>query len=204
MKRICEIDPKIKIKTIISDIIDMPVVIRVTEFEEKDAKEFAEQMNKAHNTGQPIIPVVIDSYGGQVYSLKAMIAEIKSSQVPIATICMGKAMSCGAVLLTCGAEGMRFIDPLSTVMIHDVSSMHYGKNEELKSSAKQTDQLQKEIFELMAVNCGHPKNYFLDIIHEKAHAEWYLDAKEAKKHKIVNHVRVPSFKIKLSLDVTVE
>lgn len=204
MKRIFEIDPKIKIKTNITDIVDQPIVIRVNDFEEKDAKEFAEQMNRAHNTNQPIIPIVIDSYGGQVYALKAMIAEIKASKIPVATICMGKAMSCGAVLLTCGQEGMRYIDAGSTVMIHDVSSMHYGKNEELKSNAKQTDKLQKEIFGLMATNCGHPADYFLNIIHEKAHAEWYLTAQEAKKHKIVNHIKVPIFKIKLSLNITVE
>jgi ATP-dependent Clp protease protease subunit len=203
MKRIYEIDPKIKIKTI-SDLLEVPVVIRVVEFEEKDAKDFADQMNRAHNTGQPIVPIVIDSYGGQVYGLLSMIAEIKASKIPVATICMGKAMSCGAVLLTCGAEGMRFMDEESTVMIHDVSSMHFGKNEELKASAKQTDKLQRQIFEMMAKNCGHKANYFLKAIHERAHAEWYLDAKAAKKHNIVNHIRVPNFKVSVKLDIAVE
>ena len=42
-------------------------------------------------------------------------------------------MSCGAVLLTFGEEGMRFADPNATVMIHDVSSGMYGKIEELKA-----------------------------------------------------------------------
>jgi ATP-dependent Clp protease protease subunit len=203
MKKIYDIDSKLKVKNI-SDLLEIPVVIRVVEFEEKDAKEFAEQMNRAHNTGQPIIPIVIDSYGGQVYALKAMMAEIKASKIPVATICMGKAMSCGAVLLTCGAEGMRFMDENSTIMIHDVSSMHFGKNEELKASAKQTDKLQREIFELMAKNCGHKANYFLKLVHEKAHANWYLDAKSAKKHNIVNHLKIPNFKVKVSLDITVE
>ena len=203
MKKLYEIDNKIKVKNV-NDLVETPVVIRVNSFDETSAKEFSEQMSKAHNTGQPFIPIVIDSYGGQVYSLIAMIEEIQSSKLPIATICMGKAMSCGSVLLTCGTEDMRFIAPNSTVMVHDVSSMHGGKNEELKSSAKQTDKLQKQIFHLMAKNCKQNVNYFLDLIHEKSHAEWYLDATEAKKHNMVNHIRVPSMTVKVGLDITLD
>ena len=63
-----------------------PVIIRVNKFDEKSAKEFAEDIAKAHNTGQSIIPVIIDSYGGQVYSLMSMVASIKNSELPVATI----------------------------------------------------------------------------------------------------------------------
>ena len=49
-----------------------------------------------------------------------MISAIKNSEIPVATIVEGKAMSCGAVLLTFGEDGMRFADPDATVMIHDV------------------------------------------------------------------------------------
>jgi len=203
VKKICEIDPRIKYKTI-PELLELPTIIRVCEFEEKDAREFSEAMNRAHNSGQPIIPIIVDSYGGQVYTLISMIEEINASKIPVATICMGKAMSCGSVLLTCGTEGYRFAGPNSTVMIHDVSSMHGGKNEELKASAKQTDKLHNQIFRLMATNCGHKPEYFLNIIHGKGHANWYLDAKEAKKHNIVNHLKIPNFKIKVSVDISVE
>ena len=46
-----------------------PVIITVNKFDEKSAKEFQQQLSLAHTTGQKIIPVVIDSHGGQVYSL---------------------------------------------------------------------------------------------------------------------------------------
>ena len=48
---------------------------------------------------------------------------------------------------------------------------------------------------MMAKNCGHPKNYFLDVIHTKGHADWYVDAREAKKHNLANHLRVPEMRI---------
>ena len=110
-----------------------PVMIRVNEFTEDSAAEFAQKVGLAHNTGQKIIPVIIDSYGGQVYSLMSMIAAIKASEIPVATIVEGKAMSCGAILASFGSEGLRFMDKDSTMMIHDVSSYAFGKIEELKS-----------------------------------------------------------------------
>ena len=45
-----------------------PVIVRVNKFDEESAKDFATQISLAHNTGQKVIPVVIDSYGGQAYS----------------------------------------------------------------------------------------------------------------------------------------
>ena len=113
-------------------IEDLPVIIRVKKFDESAAKEFATQMSKAQNTGQPIIPVIIDSYGGQVYSLMSMISDIKHSKIPVATIAQGKAMSCGSILFSFGEEGKRYMDPHATVMIHDVSSMDGGKWKRLK------------------------------------------------------------------------
>ena len=50
-------------------IDNLPVVIRLSKFDESNAKGFSAAMMKAQNTGQPVIPIIIDSYGGQVYSL---------------------------------------------------------------------------------------------------------------------------------------
>ena len=108
-----------------------PVIVTVNKFDEDSAKEFRTKVAMAHNTGQKIIPVIIDSYGGQVYSLMSMISTIKNSELPIATIVEGKAMSCGAILLSFGTEGYRFVDKDATVMIHDVSSGQLGKVEEV-------------------------------------------------------------------------
>ena len=176
-------------------IDDLPVVLRVRKFDEATAKEFSSYESKAQNTGQPILPVIIDSYGGQVYSLMSMISDIKNSRIPVATIVQGKAMSCGAILFSFGAEGMRYMDPDATVMIHDVSSMAWGKVEDIKVSAEETDRLNQKIYTMMAENCGHHKEYFLDIVHDKGHADWFLEADECKKHNLANHIRIPELKI---------
>ena len=176
-------------------IDDLPIAIRVNKFDEATAKSFSSLVSKAQNTGQPVLPIIIDSYGGQVYSLMSMISDIKHSRVPIATIVQGKAMSCGAILFSFGADGMRYMDPDATVMIHDVSSMERGKVEEVKASAEETERLNKKIYHMMAENCGQHKDYFLDIVHEKGHADWFLEADECKKHNLASHLHVPELKI---------
>ena len=172
-----------------------PVIIRVNKFEEDSAKEFAQQMSLAQSTGQPVIPIIIDSYGGQVYSLMSMIGNIKSSKTPVATIVEGKAMSCGAILFSFGTQGYRFIDPDATIMIHDVSSGAIGKIEDIKADSKEAERLNQKVYKMMASNCGKEPNYFLNIIHEKSHADWYLDADESMKHGLANHKRIPELKI---------
>ena len=177
-----------------------PVIIRVNKFDEESAKEFSSQIASAHNTGQTVIPVIIDSYGGQVYSLMSMIGAIKSSELPIATIVEGKAMSCGAILFSFGDEGMRFMDPDATLMIHDVSSWSAGKVEEIKSSAKETERLNKKVYQMMARNCGKADDFFIKEVHDRGRADWYLDAEEAKKYKLANNIRLPKLDISVSIN----
>ena len=178
-----------------------PVIIRVNKFTEDSAKKFHQEMAMAHSSGQKVIPVVIDSYGGQVYSLMSMISAIESADLPVATIVEGKAMSCGAVLLTFGEQGMRFADPNATVMIHDVSSGGWGKIEELKADVAEADRLDQKIFTMMARNCGKKDDYFKKKVFNKKHADWFMDAQEAKKHGLVNHLRVPKLSIKIDVDI---
>ena len=198
MKNLFEISPLIRTKRI--DLIESPIIVKVGEITEQAAVEFAHDISKAHNTGQPVIPVVINSFGGDVYALMAMVSSVQQSKLPIATIAVGKAMSAAAVLLACGTHGYRFSDPHTTIMIHDVALDASGKNEEVKASSKQTDRLQKHIFRTMADCCSQKdRNYFMKIIHEKSHAEWYMSPSEAKKHGMIDHVRVPTMKTIVSV-----
>jgi len=178
-----------------------PVIVYVNKFNEESAKEFSYKIGLAHNTGQSIIPIVIDSYGGEVHALMNMISCINSSEIPVATIVQGKAMSCGALLASFGEEGLRFMDKDSTLMIHDVSSGMWGKVEEIKTSAAETARLNEKVYKMMARNCGKNDNYFLDIVHEKGHADWYLTADEAKKHNLINQIRVPKINIDIDVDI---
>lgn len=181
-----------------------PVIVTVNKFNEESAKEFRKNIAMAHNTGQKVIPVIIDSYGGQVYSLLSMIDTIQNSELPIATIVNGKAMSCGALLFSFGTEGMRYMGKESTLMIHDVSSMSWGKDSEIQASAQEVKRLNDKVYTMLAKNCGHDDDYFKKIVHEKSHADWFLDSKEALKHNIANFLKVPKMNIEIKVNIDIE
>jgi len=197
---IAEVSPLIKDIELRSD----PVVITVNKFDEEAANEFSTLVSAAQNTGQKVIPVVIDSYGGEAYSLLSMIGTIKSSTIPVATIVKGKAMSCGALFASFGEEGLRFMDKDAVLMIHDVSTMAFGKVEELKADARESDRLNKKLYTMMARNCGKADDYFLNLIHDKGHADWFLEAEEAKEHNIIQHLRIPNLKGKVTVSIDLE
>jgi ATP-dependent Clp protease, protease subunit len=181
-----------------------PVIITVNDFNTEAAEKFYKEVSLAHSTGQKVIPVVISSYGGEVYSLMKMISAIKNAELPVATIVEGHAMSCGAVLFSFGHEGYRFVDPDATIMIHDVSSFAMGKIEEVKSSAKEADRLNEKLYTMMARNCGKKDDYFLKIVEKKKQADWFFDANDAVKHNLANYARVPKLRIKVGVDIDFE
>lgn len=169
------------------------IVVYINSFNEESAKQFYTDFNSALKGGQSLIPVVIDSYGGNVDSLLFMMDIIESSPVPVATFAIGKAMSCGSVLLTAGTKGMRFIAPTARVMIHHVSSTSWGKEPDVQIDAKELTRLQQVAFTKMAKNCGKSKNYFLEQLKKRGNTDWFLTPQECKKHGLVDHIKVPVF-----------
>lgn len=172
-----------------------PVVITVNDVKEVAVADFSYKMFFARSTGQPVIPVVIDSYGGDVYSLLAMGSIIESSPIPVATVAVGKAMSAGAMLLGYGHESLRYAAPNATIMIHEVSSWTHGKVNEVRVDADESERLNTELMKKLAIQCGQSAKFFLDKIHDRNHADWYMTAKEAKKIGLIDHIGLPELRI---------
>lgn len=184
--------------------IKQPIIIEVNEFTEESATKFAHQMAYAQQSGQTVIPIVIDSYGGQVYALSRMISLIQSSKVPVATIVEGKAMSCGAILFAMGAEGMRFAGPSATILFHDISGGAEGKMAEMKVDIAQAEKLQIDMLATVSKNIGHKANYLMDELTKRGHTDWFLDSTEAKKLNIVNVIGIPEFKMQVWSQYTLQ
>src|SRR5437762_2944831 len=64
------------------------------------------------------INLYINSPGGMVTAGLAVYDTMQYIKSPITTICMGMAMSFGAVLLCAGSKGKRFALPHARIMIH--------------------------------------------------------------------------------------
>ena len=117
----------------LEEVYKEPITIRVNKFDEEAVAHFDNDFEEAINTGQPVIPILVDSFGGSSYGVIGMINLIETSPVPVATILLSKAMSAGAILFSFGTEGYRFMHPDASMMIHDVASMTGGKIEDIKA-----------------------------------------------------------------------
>jgi len=200
MKIITEVDNSINYRK--SDLFDMPTVINVTDFNSRSFEIFREKFDRAEsNPDQPIIPILIDSPGGQIYTLMGMLSLIERSSKPVATVGLCKAMSCGAVLLSSGTPGYRFADSNCTIMVHDASAGTIGKVEDMKVSVENSERLKKELYKILAVNCALDRKYFFDKLKERGNTNWYLTSKQAKKLGLIDKIGIPTMKVNVSVDM---
>jgi ATP-dependent Clp protease protease subunit len=189
----------VQLKAKQEDVADLPIVIRVNKFDEETSLKFAHGISIACQRRQPVLPIVIDSFGGSCYDLLTMVNQLKDVPMPVATIVEGKAMSAGAFLFGCGTNGYRYASPDATIMLHEIRGEILGKNADMKANSRETDRINKLLFATIAKNCGKPANYFLDIIRKKNNTDWYMTPIEAKKHGLVNHVKVPEYKTSIEV-----
>jgi ATP-dependent Clp endopeptidase proteolytic subunit ClpP len=183
----------------IEELVLKPIIVRVNKFSEGASKQFAVDVSDAHNTGQKIIPIVIDSGGGCVYTLLSMIDMISRAKLPIATIVEGKAMSCGAVLASCGTAGHRYIGPKATMMIHDVSSDVWGKTEDVKADAKESERLNQLLYSVLDENADKESGYFWNLVKENNRADLYLSAEQVVEHSLADTVGIPTLTTTISV-----
>lgn len=170
--------------------------IWVHKFDEAAAADFRERIMKtaAADPAQPIV-IYIDSYGGYVDSLAKMIDTMDEAVSrfgsTLITVCMGKAMSCGAILLSHG--DIRYCGPNSRVMIHEVSGAAWGDVHDVHNDAVETVRLNEHFLGLLANNCGIKNGYkgLRKLIKDKDGRDIWLDAQAAKVFGIVDYVGLP-------------
>lgn len=161
---------------------------------------------KAAIRGQTVIPIYIDSFGGDVYSMLKVLDTMQALRdtygIKFATIAQGKAMSAGAFTLMFGDIGYRYATPRSTIMVHDISTELVGRMSELQVSYKEAQRLSDEVMSSLShyITQGESSTYLQDIIAGTKHTDLYLGAAGAKEAKIVDYVGIPKFVFRLSLE----
>jgi ATP-dependent Clp protease, protease subunit len=79
----------------------------------------------------------INSPGGHVYAGLAIYDTMQHLRAPVATFCVGMAMSMGAVLLAAGAPGKRNSLPNSRIMLHQPSGGYQGTAADIEIAARE-------------------------------------------------------------------
>lgn len=138
----------------------------------------------AHEDPKKDIKLYINSPGGSVYDGLAIIDTMNYIEPDVQTIGIGLQASMGAMLLSCGTKGKRFILPNSRVMIHQPSSGTQGKITDQEIMLKEGIFLKKRLAEIFAKNTGKK----LEQVEKDMDRDNWMSAEEALKYGIVDKV----------------
>ena len=130
------------------------------------------------------IQLYINSPGGNVSDGLAIYDTMQFVQCDIATYCIGQAMSMGALLLSAGTKGKRFILPHARVMLHQPWGGAGGTAADIERHAEEIVKLKGEMNELFARHTGQKASR----IETDSDRDFFMSADEAKDYGLVDEV----------------
>jgi len=130
------------------------------------------------------VSIYINSPGGSVYAGLAIYDAMQFIKPDVSTICVGVAMSMGALLLAGGSEGKRMALPNSKILIHQVSGGFSGQATDIEIHAKEIIDVRQRLDEIISKHTGQP----LEKVAKDTERDYFMSAEEAKEYKIVDRV----------------
>jgi ATP-dependent Clp protease protease subunit len=131
------------------------------------------------------ISIYINSPGGSVYAGLAVYDTMQYVKPQIQTVCVGMAMSMGAVLLAGGTPGKRMALPNSKILIHQVSSGFQGQATDIEIQAREVINIKRRLEEIIAEHTGQE----LDKVSKDMERDYFMTAQEAKDYGIIDTVQ---------------
>ena len=130
------------------------------------------------------ISIYINSPGGSVYAGLAIYDTMQFVKPNISTICVGIAMSMGALLLAGGAKGKRMALPNAKILIHQVSGGFQGQATDIEIQARETINLKRRLEEILAEHTGKPTEQ----VAKDMERDYFLTSQEAQDYGIIDNV----------------
>ena len=130
------------------------------------------------------ISLYINSPGGVVYPGLAIYDTMQFIKPDVQTICVGMAMSMGAVILAGGAKGKRMALPNSKILIHQGSAGFHGQPTDIEIQAREVIGLKRLMEEIMARHTGQD----LEKISKDMDRDFYMTAQEGQEYGIIDSV----------------
>jgi len=130
------------------------------------------------------ISIYLNSPGGSVYAGLAIYDTMQYIKPDVQMICVGVAMSMGALLLASGASGKRMALPNSKILIHQLSGGFEGQATDIEIHAKEIIDVRGRLDQIIAKHTGQP----LDKVAKDTERDYFMSAEEAKAYNILDRV----------------
>ena len=130
------------------------------------------------------ISLYINSPGGSVDDTMAIYDTMQYIGSPIATYCIGRAQSGGAVILAAGTKGSRFALPHAKIMLHQPWGGVSGQAADIKIQAEEILKAKDMINQILSKHTGQS----IDKIKAETERDRYMSAEEAQKYGLIDEV----------------
>src|SRR5512136_36031 len=118
------------------------------------------------------ISLYVNSPGGHVYAGLAIYDTMQFIKPDVSTICVGIAMSMGALLLAGGAKGKSIAITNSQILIHQVSGGFEGPAHDIEIHAREALSLRKRLDDILARHTGQE----LDKVEKDTDRDYFMTA----------------------------
>ena len=151
-------------------------------WEEEDAEilyKHSQQIRQLQDPRQLLKPIIlnINSPGGHVDELLALVDMLESMPAPVVTRAYGQVCSCGFVLFCVGDE--RYVGNNASLMYHELGYGIWGKDSEVKNYHEYTTKIQKRIDKIIKNKTGITLKQLKEW--RKNNQDKWLEAEEAVK-----------------------
>ena len=130
------------------------------------------------------ISIYINSPGGSITAGMAIYDTMQYIKPDISTLCVGQAVSMGAVLLAAGTPGKRFSLPNSRLLIHQPLGGVSGQASEIEIHAREILRMRHALNEILRKHTKQP----IDRIERDTDRDFIMTAAQAKEYGLVDHV----------------
>ena len=128
------------------------------------------------------VTLYINSPGGHVSAGLAIIDTMNFIKPDVSTVCVGMAASMGAMILSAGAKGKRFVLPHSEVMIHQPLGGAEGQASDIAIAAENILKTRSVLYKMLSKNTGKS----MAQIEKDADRNYWISSEEAVKYGIVD------------------
>lgn len=126
----------------------------------------------------------INSPGGVVTAGLSVYDTMQYIKPKVATLCIGQACSMGSLLLTAGADGMRYATPNARIMIHQPSGGFRGQATDIEIHAQEILSLKRRLNDMYVRHTGQK----LPIIEKAMERDNFMSAEDAKKFGLIDEI----------------
>ncbi|ANB35474.1 ATP-dependent Clp protease proteolytic subunit [Rhodovulum sulfidophilum] len=130
------------------------------------------------------ISMYINSPGGVVTSGLSIYDTMQYIKPKVSTLVVGQAASMGSLLLTAGAEGMRFSLPNSRIMVHQPSGGYQGQATDIMIHARETQKLKDRLNQIYVKHTGQDLETVIDALER----DNFMDAETAKEWGLIDEI----------------